>query len=98
MAEKNPGDTRVQNKKRIQNSCPTLMLLPYALLTSSLSFFLFSFQVHEKSVLLPLMPATLLLSRAESEGGGEDWEWGVLFNNVAVFRCGNQFEGLDTTV
>ncbi|KIJ54800.1 glycosyltransferase family 57 protein [Sphaerobolus stellatus SS14] len=64
---------------------PTLALLPYALLTSSLSFFLFSFQVHEKSILLSLLPATLLLSGAESVGAGEDREWGILFNNVAVF-------------
>ncbi|XP_058778912.1 probable dolichyl pyrophosphate Man9GlcNAc2 alpha-1,3-glucosyltransferase [Vicia villosa] len=32
----------------------------YALLNSSLSFYLFSFQVHEKSILLPLLPATML--------------------------------------
>ncbi|GMI71874.1 hypothetical protein like AT5G38460 [Hibiscus trionum] len=32
----------------------------YALLNSSFSFYLFSFQVHEKSVLLPLLPLTLL--------------------------------------
>ncbi|KAL2976859.1 hypothetical protein AAZX31_13G033200 [Glycine max] len=32
----------------------------YALLNSSFSFYLFSFQVHEKSILLPLLPATLL--------------------------------------
>ncbi|MCL7025941.1 hypothetical protein MKW94_012525 [Papaver nudicaule] len=32
----------------------------YALLNSSLSFYLFSFQVHEKSILLPLLPATFL--------------------------------------
>ncbi|XP_054787551.1 probable dolichyl pyrophosphate Man9GlcNAc2 alpha-1,3-glucosyltransferase [Prosopis cineraria] len=32
----------------------------YGLLTSSISFYLFSFQVHEKSILLPLLPASLL--------------------------------------
>lgn len=32
----------------------------YALLNSSFSFYLFSFQVHEKSILLPLLPASLL--------------------------------------
>ncbi|KAI8066674.1 glycosyl transferase [Gongronella butleri] len=32
----------------------------YALVNSSLAFFLFSFQVHEKSILLPLLPASLL--------------------------------------
>lgn len=85
--ERGQGDNRVKEKNNVAlTSCPTLALLPYALLTSSLSFFLFSFQVHEKSVLLPLLPATLILSGAESGGGGEDWEWGVLFNNVAVFR------------
>lgn len=32
----------------------------YALLNSSFAFYMFSFQVHEKSILLPLLPATLL--------------------------------------
>ncbi|WJX65886.1 dolichyl-P-Glc:Man9GlcNAc2-PP-dolichol alpha-1,3-glucosyltransferase [Trifolium repens] len=32
----------------------------YGLLNSSLAFYLFSFQVHEKSILLPLLPATML--------------------------------------
>ena len=86
-ATKKPAVTELQDGKSIETSCPTLALLPYALLTSSLSFFLFSFQVHEKSVLLPLLPATLILSGAERRGVGEDWEWGILFNNVAVFRC-----------
>jgi len=34
--------------------------LRWPLFTVSLSFFLFSFQVHEKSILLPLVPAVLL--------------------------------------
>ncbi|SAL96888.1 hypothetical protein [Absidia glauca] len=33
----------------------------YALVNSSLAFFLFSFQVHEKSILLPLLPVSLLV-------------------------------------
>ncbi|XP_058180507.1 probable dolichyl pyrophosphate Man9GlcNAc2 alpha-1,3-glucosyltransferase isoform X1 [Rhododendron vialii] len=32
----------------------------YGLLNSSLSFYLFSYQVHEKSILLPLLPASFL--------------------------------------
>lgn len=40
---------------------PKRSLLPYALASSAWGFFLFSFQVHEKSVLLPLLPMTLLL-------------------------------------
>jgi alpha-1,3-glucosyltransferase len=64
---------------------PMLPLLPYALLTSSLSFFLFSFQVHEKTILLPLLPVTLLLSGASV--GSSVYGWGVLLNNVGVFRC-----------
>lgn len=32
----------------------------YGLLNSAFSFYLFSFQVHEKSILLPLLPASLL--------------------------------------
>lgn len=77
---------------------PTASLLPLALLASSLSFFLFSFQVHEKSILLPLMPMLLLMARRGGEGRGagavdaartrseEDWEVGCLFGNVAIFR------------
>lgn len=43
---------------------PQLLLL--ALSSSAWGFFLFSFQVHEKSVLLPLLPMTLLFA---SDGG-----------------------------
>ncbi|KIX92796.1 uncharacterized protein Z520_11459 [Fonsecaea multimorphosa CBS 102226] len=45
----------------IIGAVPQKTLLPYALATSAWGFFLFSFQVHEKSVLLPLLPMTLLL-------------------------------------
>lgn len=63
---------------------PFLPLLPYALLTSSMSFFLFSFQVHEKTILLPLMPITLLLSGSPVDSAV--YSWGALVNNIAVFR------------
>jgi alpha-1,3-glucosyltransferase len=53
-------------------------------LTSSMSFFLFSFQVHEKTILLPLLPLTLLMSGAQP--GTALHSWGALGNNVAVFR------------
>ncbi|BGO95675.1 hypothetical protein NBRC10512_007373 [Rhodotorula toruloides] len=64
---------------------PTVILLPHAFFLSAMSFFLFSFQVHEKSILLPLMPLTLLMGGREVGYGRLDWEWGVLVNNVAVF-------------
>lgn len=58
--------------------------------TASLSFFLFSFQVHEKSILLPLMPLTIMMAlrsgKEGSEGENEVWEVSTLVNNVAVFR------------
>lgn len=60
-----------------------LPLLPYALLNSSMSFFLFSFQVHEKTILLPLLPITILLSGAPVDSSL--YSWGVLVNNTAVF-------------
>lgn len=63
---------------------PILPLLPYVLLTSSMSFFLFSFQVHEKTILVPLLPLTLLLSGASSNSF--TFDLGMLVNNVAVFR------------
>ncbi|KAG8860864.1 Glucosyltransferase-like protein [Tulasnella sp. 330] len=65
---------------------PTTKLLLFALFNCSMAFFLFSFQVHEKSILLPLMPLTLLMSgRAEVDTQSGTWEWGVLVNNTAVF-------------
>ncbi|GAA5874929.1 hypothetical protein JCM16303_004946 [Sporobolomyces ruberrimus] len=72
-------------KDSANRPAPTSHLLPHLLLTSSLSFYLFSFQVHEKSILLPLMPLTLLMGAREKGYGRLDWEWGVLVNNVAVF-------------
>jgi alpha-1,3-glucosyltransferase len=75
------------NEKRTKDeeaSVPCLQLLPYALLTSAMSFFLFSFQVHEKTILLPLMPLMLLLSGAASYS--TVYEWGMLMSNVAMFR------------
>ncbi|KAI9656954.1 MAG: Glucosyltransferase-like protein [Alyxoria varia] len=41
---------------------PRRTLLPLAAATTAWGFFLFSFQVHEKSVLLPLAPMTFLLA------------------------------------
>lgn len=41
---------------------PRPQLLPLAMAATAWGFFLFSFQVHEKSVLLPLLPMTLLLA------------------------------------
>ncbi|KAF8976893.1 Glucosyltransferase-like protein [Entomortierella lignicola] len=40
---------------------PTKKGLIYGLINSSLSFFLLSFQVHEKSILIPALPITLLI-------------------------------------
>ncbi|CAG8589039.1 4143_t:CDS:2 [Paraglomus brasilianum] len=58
---------------------PSLSL--YTLSAVSMAFFLFSFQVHEKSILLPLMPITLLI------GDGE-WEKSKMvmwINSVGLF-------------
>lgn len=60
---------------------PQKKLLPIALSASAWGFFLFSFQVHEKSVLLPLMPMTLLLCGSDRD----ERAWIGWTNNVAVF-------------
>lgn len=49
----------------------------YAMINSSLAFFLFSFQVHEKSILLPLLPVSLLVL--------EEPVATTMFMNVAMF-------------
>lgn len=71
-------------KNAVSAPPPFLPLLPYALLSSSMSFFLFSFQVHEKTILVPLLPLTLLLSGSAADS--ETFELAALVNNVAVFR------------
>lgn len=65
---------------------PLFPFLLLSMVTSSFSFFLFSFQVHEKTILVPLLPLTLIM--AGTSGNAEDaaWELGMLTNNVAVFR------------
>ncbi|EMD39848.1 glycosyltransferase family 57 protein [Gelatoporia subvermispora B] len=75
------------DKEKEDAATPMLPLLPYALLTSSMSFFLFSFQVHEKTILLPLLPMTLILAGAASAPGTHTsaYNMGMLVNNVAVF-------------
>lgn len=60
---------------------PKKHLIPYALTACSMSFFLFSFQVHEKTILVPLLPITLLYTSTD---------WNVLsmvswINNMAFF-------------
>ena len=79
---------------------PAIILLPYALFNSSLAFYMFSFQVHEKSILLPLLPLTLLISARENISALDSgaWEWGVLFNNVATFRCAHSPDSFSRTL
>ena len=49
----------------VLGAVPRKSILIPALASCSWGFFLFSFQVHEKSVLLPLLPMTLLLGSSE---------------------------------
>ncbi|KAI3483073.1 hypothetical protein L1887_53997 [Cichorium endivia] len=69
---------------------PAAQMLPYGLVSVSCAFFLFGFQTHEKSILLPLLPMTLMLGAKGDTWGGHitsarDWEWAVWFNNIATF-------------
>ncbi|KAJ9157847.1 Alpha-1,3-glucosyltransferase [Pleurostoma richardsiae] len=61
---------------------PKKELLPAAFATTAWGFFLFSYQVHEKSVLLPLMPMTLLLAGPGHHGLGKDRRAWVGFANL----------------
>ncbi|GAP91675.1 putative alpha- -glucosyltransferase [Rosellinia necatrix] len=59
---------------------PRKELLPYGFAATAWGFFLFSYQVHEKSVLLPLLPMTLLL--AGKQGLGKEVRSWVGFANI----------------
>ena len=68
----------------VVGAMPKKTLLPYALATSAWGFFLFSFQVHEKSVLLPLLPMTLLLG--SKQGLSKEYRaWIGWANTIGVF-------------
>lgn len=62
------------------SSSPRKALLPYALASSAFGFFLFSFQVHEKSILLPLLPMTLLLG--SKNGLSKEYRAWIGFGNL----------------
>lgn len=59
---------------------PQKATMPLAFAATAWGFFLFSWQVHEKSVLLPLMPMTLLLSG--KQGMNRDIRVWVGFANI----------------
>lgn len=62
---------------------PTPARFGYALVNTSLAFFLLSFQVHEKSILIPLLPVSLMLN--------EEPQAVQLFMNVAMFRYATHY-------
>ncbi|KAJ8100605.1 glycosyl transferase [Lipomyces tetrasporus] len=61
---------------------PRKKALIWGVSASAWAFFLFSFQVHEKSVLLPLLPVTLQLAGDPGVNAQSYIYW---INNVAVF-------------
>jgi alpha-1,3-glucosyltransferase len=61
---------------------PNIKRLPHVFTITALGFFLFSFQVHEKSILLPLLPATLSLFSLDPE----DRKWTVWINVIGTIR------------
>jgi len=60
---------------------PRKQLLPLGLSMSALGFYLVGFQVHEKSILLPLMPVTMLIA----DGDMDSASWIGWINNIAMF-------------
>jgi hypothetical protein len=61
---------------------PHIKYLPRVFTMTALGFFLFSFQVHEKSILLPLTPASLALFG----GDIEERKWTVWINVIGTMR------------
>lgn len=63
---------------------PQKRLIPYAFASCAWGFFLCSFQVHEKSVLLPLLPMTLLLG-GETGLSSQTRAWVGLANTLGAW-------------
>ncbi|KAH9812541.1 family 57 glycosyltransferase [Melampsora americana] len=66
----------------------SLNVVPYTLFNASMAFYLFSFQVHEKTILLPILPLMMIMSQQYNSNRldlNTDWEWTCLISNVACF-------------
>ncbi|OBA26306.1 ALG6, ALG8 glycosyltransferase, partial [Hanseniaspora valbyensis NRRL Y-1626] len=73
-------------KTSVSNAKKSKKLLIYGLCSCSLSFYLFAFQVHEKSILLPMLPLTLLFVEYNSiKTDLPVAQFLVFFQNVALF-------------
>jgi alpha-1,3-glucosyltransferase len=59
---------------------PHIKRLPHIFTSTAMGFFLFSFQVHEKSILLPLLPASLLFFSNDAE----ERKWTVWINIIST--------------
>lgn len=64
---------------------PIKSLIPWVLASCSWGFFLFSFQVHEKNVLVPLLPTNLLFCYINDNELFKVLSW---INNIALFSLG----------
>lgn len=76
--------------ERVSSSpSPVAAVLPWGTAHVALTCFLFGFQVHEKTILLPLLPVVLCLTSPDDNWGAgaaaNEAEWGMLFNNTAMF-------------
>ena len=83
------GGTKVKRTKRLQQDLDFSSLF-YSFRCSLLrspSFFSHSkcMKVHEKTILVPLLPLTLIMVGASGNTESTTWELGMLTNNVAVF-------------
>ncbi|KAI8452126.1 ALG6, ALG8 glycosyltransferase family-domain-containing protein [Phakopsora pachyrhizi] len=88
---KNLKNDVLKSNARVPRS---IELLPFSLFNSALSFYLFSFQVHEKSILLAILPLLMIISKANLQNRsrnnhlgrfGSDWEVVCLISNVSIF-------------
>lgn len=61
--------------------CHSPNVLPWAMSAGAWAFFLFSFQVHEKTILVPLMPLMLLLTETDHDVVSMV----IWINNIATF-------------
>lgn len=69
---------------------PNPRKLPEVFTLTALGFFLCSFQVHEKSILLPLIPASLLLFSPDPQ----DRQWTVWINVIGTISYPHPFSPL----
>lgn len=86
MGPRSQSALDVDDEKRPSESFPLTRMLLHSFLATGSSVYLHSATIEDFTILLPLLPATLLVATSKPGLPSKDWEWGAFICNIGVFR------------